>query len=51
MKKKIKDLTFEEKSKICDKHPNLCFGCPLYKTHGCKFYIFECNDEKEVELL
>lgn len=30
MKKKIKDLTYEERKEICDKYSPPCIVCPLY---------------------
>lgn len=30
MKKKIKDLTYEEREEICAKYSPFCIGCPLY---------------------
>ena len=51
MKKKIKDLTFDEKDKLCKKSSNICFACPLYKVkNACKLSIYKSFSELEVEV-
>lgn len=57
MKKKIKDLTFEELRKICKTHPDGCKDCPLITcTYGCMVNIESCcyepywEQEIEVDL-
>ena len=51
MKKKIKDLTFDERMRICDKYKT-CEGCPL--CLGIDTYsVYVCGSEimnKEVEI-
>lgn len=50
MKKKIKDLTLEEKKKICEKYANVvndCLKCPLcFKSKWCLIKVLE----REVEV-
>ena len=51
MKKKIKDLTFEESKKICEKE-EMCCDCPLSYTAKC-FQTLRDNEfllEREVEI-
>lgn len=50
MKKKIKDLTLEERKAVCLKY-NLCgyANCPLVNTHKCYKYN-ESVLESEVEV-
>ena len=56
MKKKIKDLTIEEKDKICHKYQNnhLCHNCPLLYSNKCMAEIgaivYQDIDEDEVEV-
>lgn len=45
MKKKIKDLTREDITNICDKYWN-CQQCPLYNPYG----LEDCILEQEVEI-
>ena len=49
MKKKIKDLTLEEKDKICHKYQNkhLCGNCPFKRENIC--IIEELEREVEVD--
>ena len=46
MKKKIKDLTHEEREKICEKHPN-CDDCPFDINYE---YCFKDKLFAEVEV-
>lgn len=46
MKKKIEDLTQEDKEKICDKYWS-CSECPLYNPYGLEDCIL--NIEVEVD--
>ena len=53
MKKKIKDLTLGEITKIC--YGNSCIDCPLNpknKLVGCSFYLTRFEDvlDKEVKI-
>lgn len=51
MKKKIKDLTKDEKNSICDEH-DYCHNCQLYiKSSGhCKHHDLDTYGEEEVEV-
>lgn len=55
VKKKIKDLTYEECYKICDKRTT-CLNCPIrYSTNSCRLVIlrelqYEPKDELEIEV-
>lgn len=48
MKKKIKDLTFEEKEKICDRQLT-CEDCPLRLANDI-LGSFACAYDEEVEV-
>ena len=52
MKKKIKDLTYEEAKKVCDK--NKCFKCPLNFAQDLCFIdlltTYEENMQQEIEV-
>ena len=49
VKKKVRDLTLEEVSKICESRK--CKGCPLYEFCNDPAQIrFYLDDEVEVEL-
>ena len=55
MKKKIKDLTFEECQRICDKRIT-CLNCPIrYSSNSCRLMVlremqYEPKDELEREV-
>ena len=50
MKKKIKDLTLEEKDKICAKNKLDCAWCPLAIVSPLTIECFKPYLEKEVEV-
>ena len=50
MKKKIKDLTGKEVTKICRKNKHCVNSCPLYDRGACLNKRYRINIEKEVEI-